>query len=1065
MFQQSGGSNTANYLSIGRYGRYVQSGGTLSLINGSLVNQGTFDGGGGTGSLIASSAIVNLSQGAVQNTCSMSISIDSNSLLIVPAGFSLADGFGMLNSQGITHNAGTTLVVPAGKGFSLSLATNDPVSCQGTILAPSGGSISLGNGLALSGTGLVGLGSGTLTVNDPISGITSGSLSAATQSIGARGAGVFTQSGGSSKLTNLYVDNGTYNLSGNATLSATYEYVANGGPAYFIQSGGTHSIAKSLYVGSAGAGNYTMSGGQLSAGTINLGSYSSPGTMSQSESASVIAAVISMEGGTYNLTDSGLLSAGSLTIGGDFSQSGGKVAIGTSLTLGRGSAGDRNLYGTYSLSGNAQLSASNIYVGSGSITGEFTQSGGTNAVGNLNIAGDYNQGVYNYGYGSSYTLGGNSLLSASNTYVAGSFIQSGGTHNVASNLYIGALEAGNSSSYTLSGNGLLAANNLYLTGTFMQSGGTHAIKTNLYIGYYGPNSYFGLSGNALLSASNVYVGYSQGGLSTMTIDGNSLLSAKNLYLGQNGAGAVTQSSGTVMVATSLGVGSFTQSGAYNLNGGLLSAGTLTVNGGVATSFAQSGGTAVILGTLNLYSSTAYNLNGIGRLSSGNMTISGVRATFSQFGGANAISGSLNISSGTYSLGSGLLSAATVSIGAPNSPATFSQSGGSSSAGLVLVGSNGRFVIGGGLLSVNGGLTNQGVFDGGGGSASIAATNSIVDFSTGTLQNIGAMSLSVGPNSLIMVPAGFNPYAAFGSFSVQGILHYAGTPLVLAANQGFAGQGSINDPVIGEGTIAASASGGINLNDGLYLSGTGNVNLGSGSLTVLDSASGMKGGLLQVNNLYVVGNASPPTPGVFTQSGGTDVVTGSLNLGGGSNGIYNLNGGILVLSKLTSNNSGSASFNLNGGMLRAGTSFATSVPLTLGISHGNATINSQGYAVTLSGSLSGLGNLIKNGSGKLILLGTNTYTGGTTVTDGTLIVTQPQALASGSDLTIGNAADFPAPVVAGDAPTGTLPGSPVPEPGTLALIAAGNIGVLGFGWRRRRKMRLVNAPADLASVEQ
>jgi autotransporter-associated beta strand protein len=1044
LFQQSGGSNAVKNLSIASGNRYVLSGGSLN-ISTNLTNKGTFDGGGGTGSLIATNAIIDLSQGAIQNTGSMSVSVDSKSLLLLPAGFNLATGFGTLNSLGITHVLGTTFVVPAGTGFSGQLTITDPVTCQGSILAPTGSSISLTNGLALSGTGVVALGSGTLTVNDPTSGITGGSLSAAAQSIGARGTGIFTQSGGTSKLNTLFVDNGTYNLSGNATLSTSTAYVANGGPANFNQTGGTHSVAKTLYVGNAGSGTYAISGGMLTAGTVSLGSFTSPGTMQQSGSGAVSAGFVALQGGTYNLSDSGKLSAGSVSVAGNFNQSGGKVSITTGLTLGIAS-GDVRLYGEYSLSGNALLSASNIFVGNGLAAGVFTQSGGTNSVvGSLNVgSGIAQQGISNND--SSYSLGDGSLLLTKSSNLAGTFQQSGGTHAVSSNL----LMTG-SSNYILSGNALVSASNSYVDGSFIQTGGTNNIAANLYVGYFiqGPTASntgsYSLTGNALVSTSNIYVGFGSSA-GTMSIDGSSLVSARNLIVGQNGAGTVIQSSGTVAIVNALSVGSLGQSGAYNLSGGWLSAGSLSVGSGLAKTFTQSGGTAVILSSLNILSSGAGGLSS-GQLSAGNMNISGVGASFTQSGGANALSGSLNVSAGTYSIRGGLLSAANMSIGASSSIANFSQSGGSTAAGLVLIGSNGRFVLGGGSLSIYSGLTNQGVFDGAGGSASIAASNSIVDFSAGTLQNIGAMSVSVGPNSLMIIPAGFNPYAAFGSFSAQGILHFAGTPLVLAAGQGFAGQGSVNDLVIGEGTIAAGAGGGINLNNGLYLSGAGNVNLGTGNLTVLDATSGMKGSLLQVANLYVTGNSNPPTSGVFTQSGGTDVVVGSLILGGGSSGTYNLNGGLLVLSGLTAPSSVSATFNFNGGKLRAGGSFSSSVPLSLGATGVNDTIDSNGHVVTLSGSITGPGNLVKTGSGTLILSGTNLYTGGTTVSAGKLIVVSPQSLASGTNLTIGNAGAFPALVVAANVPPNGSSGSPVPEPSSLAIFASAVFACIGYKLRR------------------
>ena len=90
----------------------------------------------------------------------------TNSLLIVPAGFNPSTGFASLQHLGLTHTLGTTLTVPAGQGFGGSGSINDPVNCQGTITATSGGAINLSGGLTLSGTGTVNLGSGNLTTND-----------------------------------------------------------------------------------------------------------------------------------------------------------------------------------------------------------------------------------------------------------------------------------------------------------------------------------------------------------------------------------------------------------------------------------------------------------------------------------------------------------------------------------------------------------------------------------------------------------------------------------------------------------------------------------------------------------------------------------------------------------------------------------------------------------------------------------------------------------------------------------------------------------------------------------
>jgi autotransporter-associated beta strand protein len=125
-------------------------------------------------------------------------------------------------------------------------------------------------------------------------------------------------------------------------------------------------------------------------------------------------------------------------------------------------------------------------------------------------------------------------------------------------------------------------------------------------------------------------------------------------------------------------------------------------------------------------------------------------------------------------------------------------------------------------------------------------------------------------------------------------------------------------------------------------------------------------------------------GTVTQTGGTDTVAGILYFGHdtASSGTYNLTGGVLALHGLAAG-SGTAAFNFGGGTLRADARVASALPITLTGIGGNANVNTNGYAVSLSGTLSGAGGLTKTGQGTLTLAGANSYNGLTTVAGGVL----------------------------------------------------------------------------------
>ena len=169
-------------------------------------------------------------------------------------------------------------------------------------------------------------------------------------------------------------------------------------------------------------------------------------------------------------------------------------------------------------------------------------------------------------------------------------------------------------------------------------------------------------------------------------------------------------------------------------------------------------------------------------------------------------------------------------------------------------------------------------------------------------------------------------------------------------------------------------------------------------------------------------------------------------GGASYVICSTDANTLTLSNTT----GSATISSSGG------NNTIAAPIILG---GNLSVStSAGSILDLVGGISDNGggdSLSFSGGGEVILSGSNTYTGGTTVGSGKLELANSGALPTTGVLTIGS----PGAVVLAsgsdiDAQPSALslttlsPVTPVPEPSTLILLGAGAIGLLGYVWRGR-----------------
>lgn len=192
-----------------------------------------------------------------------------------------------------------------------------------------------------------------------------------------------------------------------------------------------------------------------------------------------------------------------------------------------------------------------------------------------------------------------------------------------------------------------------------------------------------------------------------------------------------------------------------------------------------------------------------------------------------------------------------------------------------------------------------------------------------------------------------------------------------------GQNTLSGTLLLEGTLAAQGSG-----NGL----SGTLTLAGGA--ALDVATGgsltLAGGLTGSGPLNKTGGGLLTLSNTAGYSGGINVSAGALALGSGQS----LTGATTIAS--------GASLLLQGGTTLSG---ATSLAGTLSAQAGSSTLSgglslagtgivdvAGGASLAVASSVSGSGLLVKAGAGTLNLSGTNTHTGGTEITAGTLVLT-------------------------------------------------------------------------------
>jgi len=486
--------------------------------------------------------------------------------------------------------------------------------------------------------------------------------------------------------------------------------------------------------------------------------------------------------------------------------------------------------------------------------------------------------------------------------------------------------------------------------TKTNSGSLTILTTNVYTGATVIEG--GTLSVAMLATGGVAsaIGASSSATNNLVLDGGTLLYTGPSVATDRGA-TVNPGGGTLAIATSSTI--LTQSTTWVGSGALskIGSGGLTLS----ASNAFGGGLTVNAGTVTLAS-----LNAAG---TGTLTFNGGAVVLNGVGGPAVYANAVNVAvTGTLYTPSGNNNQAL--SGAWSGSGTLSNntiSGGTTSVQGNMSGFSGTILLtGGGTFRFYNTSTGSGAA-----TFNLGTSNAVVQTRDGGSMNLGAL---IGGGGTIVRGAGSsaNPTTYFiGGNNAS--TTYSGT---ITNGTSSSGPTPTSITKVGSGTLILT---GTNSFTGTTTISNGTLQIGSGS------TSGALGATSNVVNLATLS---------FNRS---NTITNGVGISG-SGTLFQLGTGTLIL---TGTNTYAGLTTISNGTLQVGNGGTTGTIGSNNVQSSATLAFNRSDAITCSNLISGSGNLLQVGGGTLSLTRSSTYTGGTTVSAGTLLVNNTSGSGTGS----------------------------------------------------------------------